>query len=246
MNPSTFRLALAAFSLAALAAPSASAEMARVSAADVITSPNGKVAEYTKTASGCLQMFDTDWYEDEQSSAKIVFGENDEVYFPDILSRMPMGSYVKGVRNGDKITVTLPQVVSYSDQWGMVLQIDINLGKASEMDGRYSMTAVEGENQVFFSVADDGSITLDPLGEDYGIALFNAPSNQWYGAMENRVKYVPKQGSAVEIMEADTEIVSETYYDLAGRQIDTPHTGICVKRTRYAGGREASSKVLIP
>lgn len=242
---STFRSALAAFSLVALASPDAFADGARVSAADVITSPVGTAEEYTKTASGCFQMFETDWFEDNVTPAKIVFGDNNEVYFPDILSKMPMGSYVKGVRDGDKIIVSLPQVVSYSDEWGYVLEIDINLGKASEIDGQYSMTAVEGENQVTFSVADDGSLTLDPLDEGYGVALFNAGSNMWYCVMENKIKYVPKTGSAVETMDSDGDIVSEAYFDFAGNCIENPGKGIYVKKVRYAGGLESSSKVVV-
>lgn len=78
---STFRTAFAAFSLAAIASPNAFADGARVSAADVITSPVGTAEEYTKTASGCLQMFETDWFEDNVTPAKIVFGDNNEVYF---------------------------------------------------------------------------------------------------------------------------------------------------------------------
>ena len=77
---------------------------------EVIYSPKGEMKPYTKTVVGL------DWGESfhEDACTCIVFGDNNEIYFRDIVLRvasMGFGSYVKGEINGGVITVPVPQTL---------------------------------------------------------------------------------------------------------------------------------------
>ncbi len=236
---------MAIVSLSGFSVPRAVAASTRTSADDVITSVDGNVVEYSKTWSGCMEMFQLDWYENEKTAAKIVFGDDNEVYFLDLLSKMPMLSYVKGIRSGDKITVTLPQVVSYSDSWGFILEIDVNLAKEVEQNGNFTMVSDDGEQTITFSIDNEDTITLDALEEGYGIALMKSPDMSWYCVMENKMQFVPDTGSGVEsVKEAVRNVDQISYYTLSGKQVDSPSEGIYVKRISYTDGSVSTCKVI--
>lgn len=90
---------------------------------EAIYFPKGEKKPYTKSVLGL------DWGESFQENACtcIVFGENNEVYFNDIILRVAslgFGSYVKGEIKDDKIIVPVPQtLVEYEGGWGR--QVDL-------------------------------------------------------------------------------------------------------------------------
>lgn len=238
-------LALISMLTAGSAGLSAYASSTRTTADDVITAVEGETVTYDKTYSGCCLYPDFTWTDDAAARSNIVFGSDNAVYFQDLLSMMPMLTYVKGVKDGNTISVTLPQVVSYSDQWGFVLEIDVNLVKSEENGGKSTYVAVEGENVVTFTVDSNGIITLDPLEEGYGIGLVQLPNNDWYGFMENKMQYVP-QGSGVSTPvggKVMKEVESRICYDLSGKQVSEPESGIFIRRTVHTDGTESIEKI---
>lgn len=79
-----------------------------VTVTDIIYNPEGESVLYYKDATG---MDYYGYYESEGLAAEVVFGDNNDVYFNDILAGWGMPSYVKGVLQDGKITMSLPQTV---------------------------------------------------------------------------------------------------------------------------------------
>lgn len=161
-------------------------------------SPQGEKKEYVKTFSGCLYTATADEFVDRERNATIIWGENNEVYFPDIISMQPMGSMTKGILDGDHITVEVPQNVYHQvDDLGfMVFEMDyyLVLLKESEANGVKSYTPIKDEGSVSFTLQSDGTVVLDALGEGYALGLTqdNGYSEEWYRAAEYSMVYTPK------------------------------------------------------
>lgn len=46
-------------------------------------------------------------------------------------------------------------------------------------------------------------------------------------------------------LSGDSEIVSEEWYDISGRRVDTPSKGLYIRLSRHSDGTVRSSKVLL-
>ena len=95
-------------------------------------------------------------------ASKVIYGENNEVYFK-IVPRAGHTGYVKCIKNGNKITVDLPQHVGtiidefYGEEWEVyadVLHVVYPEGYADYVNTGEPST-------VEFTVADDGSFSID-------------------------------------------------------------------------------------
>ncbi len=162
------------------------------------SSPQGEKKEYVKTFSGCLYTNTQDEFVDREKNATIIWGEDNDVYFPDIISMQPMGSMTKGVLDGDQITVEVPQTVHHQvDDLGfMIFEMDYNLVllKESVANGTKSYTPIKDAGSVSFTLQADGSVVLNALDEGYALGLTqnNGYSEEWFGAAEYSMVYSPK------------------------------------------------------
>ena len=159
------------------------------SSADVITSVEGKVQDMAVTGTGYFSFYEYVFkYENEVSASQVVYGENDEVYFLDILPYAAADSYVKGIRNGDKIEISLPQPVLYYDDYGYgyqlcMLDYEEETSEDGEVSGWYYMNDVDS---VTVSVAEDGSMMIEGISESRILGLAYTDDSEWigYGAMD--------------------------------------------------------------
>ncbi len=162
------------------------------------SSPQGEKKEYVKTFSGCFYTSTQDEFEGREKKATIIWGEDNEVYFPDIISMQPMGSITKGTLEGDQITVEIPQTVHHQvDDFGfMVIEMDYNLVllKESVANGMKTYTPIKDPGSVTFTLQADGAVVLNALEEGYALGLTqnNGFSEDWYGAAEYSMVYTPK------------------------------------------------------
>ena len=152
---------------------------------DVITSADGIKQEMTVTGSGYFVYWRylIDYY-NESSAGHVVYSDNDEVYLYNIIPYGATDTYIKGVKNGDKIEVSLPQTVKwfdfYDESYGYNLcLLELDPEESSEEEGNwYNATDA---TSVSFTIAEDGSITADGLSEDLIIGYAYTDNNSWVG-----------------------------------------------------------------
>ncbi len=149
---------------------------------DIITSVQGTTQEMSVTSSGYLVYFDYVLpYFDEPSATKVVYGDNNEVYLYEVVPFAVTDSYVKGIKNGDKIEVSLPQTVEFNEYYGYGLNLCL-LEKAVEDDGEGGELVwfyPTDDTTVTFTIAADGSITADGLSEDLELGYAWTDDNTW-------------------------------------------------------------------
>lgn len=105
-----------------------------------------------------------DTYEEYRQPGFVVYGDDNDVYFFNILSKGATGSYVKGIIDGDKVTVPLPQTVIYDipNEVGMnVCVMDYIYDEESDQES----FVVSEKSSVTFTIGEDGSMTLEDLGD---------------------------------------------------------------------------------
>lgn len=160
-------------------------------AGDVITSVEGTKQDVTITASGYYLYWGIvlDYYENEEIASHVVYGENNEVYVYDILPSFPNESYIKGVKDGDKVVFEFPQTVYWEDEYEDGYDLTMYDLTAYEEDGEMQLTylPVEGTCSLTFKIAEDGSWTTDELSEEkiLGAGLYSE-GEAWlgYGAVD--------------------------------------------------------------
>lgn len=164
---------------------------AKVSSADVITEVEGTRQNMTATGSGFYAYwFWVMQYENQSVASHVVYGENNEVYFCDFMPNAATGTYVKGVKDGDKVVVDLGQVVTFNDEQGYGLQLAVldyveeEDPETGEVSGWY-YTNEEAES-VTFAMTEDGGMVLDSLGEDQLLGYIYTDDLSWsaYGVYE--------------------------------------------------------------
>lgn len=175
----------------------------RASVEDVIWGAEGTAKNYTKTYSGCYAYTDIEWVENIETSAQVIWGENNDVYIQDIISMMPLGTYTKGTVEGDKITVALPQTLYLDEEEykGEIYQTiySLNLLVPFE-DGDFTyFFPIEEASEVTFTVGEDGSLTLDPIENGFllGLAMDEGDGAMWMGFAESAMKYTIPTGGGV-------------------------------------------------
>ncbi len=157
-------------------------------AGDVIYEAEGKRQEMAVTCSG-FTVYD-DWifeFEEESYSSHVVYGENDEVYIYNILPQIPIDTYVKGKKEGDKIVVDLPQTVLWDDEYEDGANLTVCDYYEFEEDGElYYDYAPSDDATLTFSIAEDGTWTPDGIDLMHIIAYTFCTDDYWtgYGACE--------------------------------------------------------------
>ncbi|MDE6379650.1 MAG: hypothetical protein K2L11_04190 [Muribaculaceae bacterium] len=171
--------------IAVPAAPSMKKAPAKVgSPEDVITSAEGQLQNYTGIGTGyALSMFGIAFYENDTFASHVVYGEGDEVYIYDPIPYFSAGSYVKGVKKGDKIEVSLPQTVEFNKgaEYGYylcMLEFKGELNEDGELEGFFYPNEAES---VTISVKEDGSMSVDGINEDVILGLAYTDEESWAG-----------------------------------------------------------------
>lgn len=162
----------------------------------VITSPDGEAKEYTKTYSGCY-VYDAVYpvYDLEESATIVWNGDN--AYISDPITMMPMGSYVRGAVEGDKITVALPQTLYVEEEEynGVVYTAEYTLDLVHyiDFDGFDYYMPGEGSSEITYTIGQDGTVTLDTLPDGAMLGLVGIEDGEamWVGFAENAATYTP-------------------------------------------------------
>ncbi|MCM1221781.1 MAG: hypothetical protein NC548_45655 [Lachnospiraceae bacterium] len=185
----------------------------------------------------------------EVENASIYFADDNKVYFFNMDGMTNSDTFVVGEKKGDKIEVVLPQLIAedYDIMMQTLFAVVEPVPVPDEYEGIFDSwyEAVKApETVVTFSIAEDGTISLDPLSDEKGIGVVYVPDLYGAGCMFaiTEMSYVPNQGSSVKSVEA---IVNETYFDLSGRKVASPADGgIYLKVATLKDGTLKTSKVV--
>ena len=149
---------------------------------DVITSVEGRRQDMTLVGSGYYVGWDLMEYEGLEVATHVVYGDNDEVYIFNIIPEMPTDSYVKGIKEGDKVTVSLPQTLLWDEDYDDGVNVSICDFYEFEEDGElyYDYVPVESATLVF-ALAEDGSMKAEGLSRDRILGLAYCTDGLWTG-----------------------------------------------------------------
>lgn len=160
---------------------------------NVIESVEGTRKVYNKIAVG----YDYgEYYDASDMASVIVFGDNNDVYFQDILSGIGYGTYVKGELNEGVITVDLPQTIYYDDLSGYGINI-VLLRVTEEGD-----LEIPEENSATFTYdAESGEIEMEMPGEpeEYMLGALFTDDYSWVGYGDFYQDYTPIEDGVFEI-----------------------------------------------
>lgn len=267
MNTKFYFPALCMLAAAAVNTVSANAQ-------DPIYEPEeGTTISFTKTgnmlmASAGMAMDATD------NTAEIHFCDNGNVYFfnllafPDPQYGIQGGdTYILGKRDGNKITVDVPQLdfiednQIYNTEMTHTLNLLVPSDNVPYMPGLMGWTQwfapAEGNNQITFFIDEVGNITLS-LDEGQAIANCAEPSYQedaWTFGYRS-LKFAPKEGQDLSVylpnvvgvngVESNRTAVAEKYFDLSGKAVKTPVKGsVYVRVVEYTDGTSKSFKTVV-
>ena len=117
----------------------------------------------------------------------IVFGENNEVYLKDPLSKLIVNTWVKGTLSSDGKTITLPmgQNIQYDTEVGQPIAI-----KMVEFDEDYEEFSVLSTASVTYTISED-KITLNGTSKYVCLGAVWATSNECVGFADYNSVYTP-------------------------------------------------------
>lgn len=177
-----------------------------------ITEVDGLAKHYAKESAGITLswgMFPT-YYETTDHPSEIVFGDNGEVYFHNIMNGYDWAdSYIKGQLDGDKITVELPQMIQDLGMGEAVLLTGIHYFENSE-DDTVGFELDSELKSITYSVSEDGVISLDVPSEETGIGYTYLSDGMWVGYVDYYQVYRPSDRTPVTL--PDSAVVEQWSY----------------------------------
>lgn len=153
---------------------------------DVITSVEGEKVDVNVTSSGItMSGFGLIEYQDQILASHLVYGDANEVYIYEIFPYLHTQSYIKGVKDGDKVVVELPQAVYYDDSTGVVEAYCYNIISIDDFvdeDGvEWEAFVPHDKATLTFEIAEDGSMVAKEIGGNLMLGAIDSEDGQWIG-----------------------------------------------------------------
>lgn len=181
-----------------------------------------------------------------------IYFDGDMVYFLNI-DGMEYDTFTVGQKKGNKIEMVLPQLICIQE--GILFHYFSALEKGTtpadvlewwgEIDPFYGAVSAE-ETIVTFTIADDGTITLDTVA-DKAVGTVEVPDMSGMGPMFawTEMKFVPQSGQGSSVSAVESAPASVEYFDMSGRAVANPaEGGIYVKVATNVDGSRNVSKIL--
>ena len=188
-----------------------------VDANGVITSPaEGESKLYDRSGFGYYVSSGNLYYAQQGGKAEIVETTDGVVYIKDFISNVTNGTWVKGTKEGNTITIPAGQIVFYNTNYNYGLYI-----AKTAYDDENGFAEVAGDITL---TVDGNTISLDDTDEDHPVAAFWTDDNTFsgYGDYETVFSYDPDYVAPQPIELPDGATV-ETWYQsqtLVGSQGD--------------------------
>lgn len=151
----------------------------KLKATELITNPVGEEKLYTRSGNSYYRSTTPS---SQSGTITIVFGENNDVYFKDILG-LGTVTYIKGTLDGDQIVVDLPQTIYNFSGYNLeVAWLDISAYLDGTASGYYdqAIKADRDNTQAIFTI-DGNTISLEGSSSNYILAGVYDDDDMWYG-----------------------------------------------------------------
>lgn len=161
---------------------------------DVIYEAEGTMQMTLTTATGTYVFMETlMYYENETVSNHIVYGEDGEVYFYNLLPYAGTDTYVKGQIEGDQVVVELPQTLLVHPSGNYAVNLDI-LKFSTD-----TYIPTEDKNSITFTIGEDQSLTLEELDDDFALGYIYTDNNDFAGYSVHELYITPFDETPVEL-----------------------------------------------
>jgi hypothetical protein len=180
----------------------------------VINEVEGWPMEMDIVTSGYYASAELEYFTDMRRGSEVVMGD-DALYLKDPIPLMAMEAYVRAEMDEDTgdFVVKLPQTM-YADE---EMWFDLVLTHMDEETGMPEI--IEGD--LIFIYNDDGSLTMQDLGEGNAVALWNYPDDMWAGFSETAISYCsPEETEVPVVMPEGAEIQKYAYSTYGYGQYD--------------------------
>lgn len=194
------------------------------SPADVITpvilNAEGVEKVYSKSCGGFYLYYGSQLgqYSADDMNATITFGYHNDVYFKNIISTVTTNSYVKGTVSGNTITVQLPQTVMWFDDDEQYGSYGINIGimdyYVDPSTGEFLYFHDQQKTSVTFTIADDGVIEMEDLGDQMMLGLSYTDDGSFCGYSDTYQMYYPSDKG---INTVPDDVALDPYTFIAGQ-----------------------------
>lgn len=167
---------------------------------EVILNPEGRVQETMTTGTGFYMFAGIQFpYYGDTVATKLVYGEDGDIYFYNILPYGATNSYVKGHIDGDKVVLPLPQTVSYDYKEDFGINLDIL--EYQETDDRWTYAPASDKHSVEFSIEEDGALTLETLADNLQLGYVWSDNDGYLGYGATELYIEPFNEKLVEVPE---------------------------------------------
>ncbi|MBR6981558.1 MAG: choice-of-anchor J domain-containing protein [Prevotella sp.] len=181
----------------------------------IITAPaEGAQKVYTRSGKAYTYSNSSVQLVDQSGNIQIVECEDGTIYFKDIVSTVSMGSWVKGTKDGNTITVPAKQPVYYSSDYQAT--ISLRWVKKSGSD----FTAYDEYSDHITFTIEDGKYKLEGTSEDIFIGYIWDDDNTITGYGDFETVYTfshDYEAPKVVTITAPADLVTESWY-IKGRQ----------------------------
>ena len=174
---------------------------------DVITNPEGIIKYYTVDAAGIAYGYE---YSDAGLASHIIYGEDNKVYFYNIIPSSGLGEYVLGISDGENVTIDLPQMAYFDEVYDYGYYITLMKYDSAED------TYIPVEGSVSYFIADDGDMVLELPGDEIGeyiLGLIDSSNEEWTELGDYSQVYSPIEE---EVTSLPANVKTETYYFING------------------------------
>ena len=151
-------------------------------------------------------------YEMTDGLATVVYGDNNDIYFYNILSNGVTNTYVKGEIDGNIINMSLPQTVYFYESYGFGYNLAVIKYEEWEEDGNMFVGGeyCEDITNVTFTIEEDGTISLNLPGEpgEYVLGYVWTDDSTWSYYGDFYQNYTPVE---IDLYSMPEGVATETY-----------------------------------
>ncbi|MDE6479135.1 MAG: hypothetical protein K2L45_02610 [Muribaculaceae bacterium] len=188
---------------------------------DIIYSAEGQRQKVSVTTSGLtMSSYGLEVFEDKVMASHVIYGDDNDVYIYNIFADLPTKTYFKGVKEGDKVIVDLPQAIFYDDSDGYVeayyyTLVDIVEGVDDE--GYPTTSYIPKEKaSVTFSVDEFGTMVAQGLDEQCIFGACDSEYGDWIGLGASKIEISSFDETPVEVP-ANLEVL-KNYWTSEGNE----------------------------
>lgn len=174
----------------------------------VIVAAEGEMKVYTRSGekyylfAGFLPMLE----EYDSTVGVIVWGDDGFVYIKNIISELPVGSYVKGSLENDKVTLELPQLISVTRENGLKESLYVDRLVKDDLGGFEETFVPDNIHTVTFSVTESG-LEMEGCDGTWMLGVIDQ-DDYWAGYGEQNCTWAEYEENFVTVPE---NLVTESY-----------------------------------